>query len=134
MLKRLKTALRRWGPALIATRLLALWKLFRHPATPWPAKAVAGLVLVYVASPIDLIPDFIPVIGQLDELVLVPLGLALAVRLAPPALWQQCLAEAEASAGERVPRWLWAGALVLLIWAVLLVLFGLWFVRLLQSA
>jgi uncharacterized membrane protein YkvA (DUF1232 family) len=132
-MKRLKNALRRFGPAFMATRLLALWKLLRHPATPWPAKAVAALVLVYVASPIDLIPDFIPVLGMLDELVLVPLGVALAVRLTPAPLWQQCLAEAHGST-ERLPRWFWAGAAVLLVWAVLLGLFVWWLAGQLQQA
>jgi uncharacterized membrane protein YkvA (DUF1232 family) len=131
-MQRLKAALRRCSPAFMATRLLALCKLLRHPATPWPAKAVAALVLLYVASPIDLIPDFIPVIGQLDDLVLVPLGLALAVRLTPAPLWQQCLAEAERSS-ERLPRWLWAGAAVLLLWALLLGLFIWWLLGRLQG-
>lgn len=120
-------ALGRYGPAALATRLLALWKLLRHPATPWPAKAVAALVLVYVASPIDLIPDFIPVIGMLDDLVLVPLGVALAVRLTPAPLWQHCLSQAHAST-EKLPRWFWAGALVVLVWAALLGLMIRWLI------
>jgi uncharacterized membrane protein YkvA (DUF1232 family) len=120
-------ALGRYGPAALATRLLALWKLLRHPATPWPAKAVAALVLVYVASPIDLIPDFIPVIGMLDDLVLVPLGVALAVRLTPAPLWQHCLSQAHAST-EKLPRWFWAGALVVLVWAALLGLMIWWLI------
>jgi uncharacterized membrane protein YkvA (DUF1232 family) len=131
-MNRLGNALRRFGPAFMATRLLALWKLLRHPATPWPAKAVAGLVLVYVASPIDLIPDVIPFIGLLDDLVLVPLGLALAVRLTPPALWQECLSQAQAST-ERLPRWFWAGAAVLLVWALLLGLFLWWLLGVLKD-
>jgi uncharacterized membrane protein YkvA (DUF1232 family) len=132
-MKRLTRALGRLGPAVLATRLLALWKLLRHPATPWPAKAVAALVLMYVASPIDLIPDFIPVIGMLDDLVLVPLGVALAIRLTPAPLWQHCLSEAHLST-ERLPRWLWAGLVVLLTWAALLGLFGWWFVGVLRQA
>ncbi|MEY4752296.1 MAG: hypothetical protein RIQ60_4510 [Pseudomonadota bacterium] len=124
----LKRFFRRFAPADLAVRLLALAKLLRHPATPWPARAVAALVLIYVASPIDLIPDFIPLIGQLDDLLLVPLGLALAVRLAPAPLWQLCLAQARLSS-ERLPRWLWAGAAVLLVWALLLGLFVMWLWR-----
>jgi uncharacterized membrane protein YkvA (DUF1232 family) len=131
-MKRLKNALRRFGPAHMAVRLLALWKLLRHPETPWPAKAVAALVLVYVASPIDLIPDFIPVLGMLDDLVLVPLGLALAVRLTPAPLWQHCLGQAHAST-EKLPRWFWAGAAVLLVWALLLALLVGWLIGLLQA-
>ena len=54
------------------------------PRVPWFAKAVVGLVVAYALSPIDLIPDFIPVLGYLDDLLLIPLGIALAVRLIPP--------------------------------------------------
>ena len=74
----------------LKVHLLALWKLFRNPATPWIVKAVAVAVVAYAVSPIDLIPDFIPVLGQLDDLLLLPLGVALAVWLTPPALWAHC--------------------------------------------
>lgn len=89
--------------------LAALWKLFRHPATPRPAKWVALAVLVYAVSPIDLVPDFIPVLGQLDDLILVPLGLSLAVRLAPAGLWQAQLADARAHPDQvrRLARRAW---------------------------
>ena len=89
--------------ARLATYLIALWKLFKHPQTPRAAKLVAIMVLAYAVSPIDLIPDFIPVLGQLDDLILLPLGVALAVKLTPPALWEARLREAEASA-EKLPR------------------------------
>jgi uncharacterized membrane protein YkvA (DUF1232 family) len=111
--------------ARLATRLLALWKLMRHPETPWAPKLVALFVLAYALSPIDLIPDFIPVLGQLDDLILVPLGIALAVRLTPPALWQARLAEAHASA-DRLPRVWWGVLIVLLVWLLLLGLFVWW--------
>ena len=107
------------GVARIGVHLLALWKLFRHPQTPRAAKLVAIAVLAYAVSPIDLIPDFIPVLGLLDDLVLIPLGVALVVRLTPGPLWEARLREAEASS-DALPR-LWWGALgVLLVWAVLL--------------
>jgi uncharacterized membrane protein YkvA (DUF1232 family) len=109
----------------LRVRLLALWVLMRHPQTPWPCKAVAAVVVAYALSPIDLIPDFIPLLGQIDDLVLVPLGLALAVRLAPPALWQQCLAQAQVRA-QRLPRILWGAALVLLLWVAALLFFIGW--------
>ncbi len=105
--------------ANIGLHLLALWKLFKHPQTPRMAKLVAIAVLAYAVSPIDLIPDFIPVLGLLDELILIPLGVALVVRLTPKALWEERLREAESSA-DALPR-LWWGALgVLLLWAVML--------------
>jgi len=66
--------------------VISLWLAARDPRTPWYAKAVAGAVAAYALSPIDLIPDFIPVLGYLDDLILVPLGIALATRLIPPPL------------------------------------------------
>ena len=70
----------------LETEVRALWLASRDPRVPWLAKAVAGLTVAYALSPIDLIPDFIPVLGHLDDLVLVPLGLALAIRLVPPEI------------------------------------------------
>jgi len=114
--------------ARLATYLIALWKLFKHPQTPRAAKLVAIAVIAYAVSPIDLIPDFIPVLGQLDELILVPLGVALAIKLTPPALWEARLREAEASA-EKLPRMWWGAALIVLLWAVMFGLFLWWLAR-----
>lgn len=63
--------------------IVALWLAARDPRVPWYAKAVAGAVAAYALSPIDLIPDFIPVLGYLDDLVIVPLGILLATWLVP---------------------------------------------------
>jgi uncharacterized membrane protein YkvA (DUF1232 family) len=65
---------------------IVLWLAARDPRTPAAAKIVAGAVAAYALSPIDLIPDFIPIIGYLDDLLIVPLGIMLAVRLVPPVL------------------------------------------------
>lgn len=65
---------------------MALWLAARDPRVPWQAKALAGAVAAYALSLIDLIPDFIPVLGQLDDLLIVPAGIWLAVRLVPAAL------------------------------------------------
>ncbi|MCR5883464.1 DUF1232 domain-containing protein [Rhizobacter sp. J219] len=111
--------------ARLATYLIALWKLFKHPQTPRAAKVAAVLVLAYVLSPIDLIPDFIPVLGQLDDLVIVPLGIALVVRLTPRPLWEGLLREAEASR-DKLPRLWWGALLIVLLWLVLLGLFVWW--------
>jgi uncharacterized membrane protein YkvA (DUF1232 family) len=111
--------------ARLAVRLLALWKLVRHRDTPRAPKLIALLVLAYALSPIDLIPDFIPVIGLLDDIILVPMGIALAVRLTPPHLWQARMAEAEASA-DKLPKLWWGVLLIALIWLLLLGLFAWW--------
>jgi uncharacterized membrane protein YkvA (DUF1232 family) len=113
----------------MATYLIALWKLFKHPQTPRAAKWVAVAVLAYAVSPIDLIPDFIPVLGLLDDVVLIPLGIALVVRLTPRAQWEARLHEAEAST-EKLPRLWWAAALIALVWALLIGLFIWWLVLL----
>ena len=116
-----------FGPAnraRLAVYLLALWKLMKHPDTPRGPKLVALLVLLYALSPIDLIPDFIPVLGQLDDLILLPLGIALAVRLTPPALWQARLRDAEAQGG-RAPKMFWGAVLIVAVWLLMLA-GGLW--------
>jgi uncharacterized membrane protein YkvA (DUF1232 family) len=117
--------LRRANTARLATHLLALWKLFRHADTPRPAKVVALLVLAYALSPIDLIPDFIPVLGLLDDVILLPLGIALAVKLTPRHLWQARVAEAEQGA-EKLPRLLWGAAIVVAVWLLLIALLAWW--------
>jgi uncharacterized membrane protein YkvA (DUF1232 family) len=111
--------------ARLATRLLALWKLVRHRDTPRAPKLIALFVLAYALSPIDLIPDFIPVIGLLDDMILVPMGIALAVRLTPPHLWQARMAEAEASA-DKLPHLWWGVLLIVLVWLLVLGLFAWW--------
>ncbi len=86
-----------------------LWIAARDPCTPVAAKLVGGAVAAYVLSPIDLIPDFVPVLGLLDELLVVPLGLWLAARLIPRPLLESYRAEADAAADQPVSR---AGALL----------------------
>ena len=67
-----------------------LARAVRHRRTPWHAKAVGGLTLLYALSPIDLIPDFIPVLGLLDDLVIVPLGIWATMKLIPREVWAEC--------------------------------------------
>ena len=105
----------------IRVYLLALWKLFRHPETPRGARWIAIAVIAYAVSPIDLIPDFIPVLGQLDDLILIPLGIALAVRLTPKPLWAAMLQQAELSA-EKLPHFVWGAVAVVALWIALIAL------------
>jgi uncharacterized membrane protein YkvA (DUF1232 family) len=74
--------------------VVALWIAARDPRVPWYAKAAAGAVAAYALSPIDLIPDFIPIIGYLDDLLIVPVGIMLAVKLVPSDLMQEFREEA----------------------------------------
>ena len=92
----------------------AAWIAARHPRTPWYARAFGLLVTAYALSPIDLIPDFIPVLGLLDDLVLVPAGIWLFVKMLPPGLFEECRARAAEAA--RRPRSGWGALLVVLIW------------------
>ena len=112
--------LKRWAAELKA-QLVTLWFARRHPDTPWSAKLIAALVVAYAFSPIDLIPDFIPVLGYLDDLLLVPIGIYLAVRLIPPHVLSAARAEADAWLATRAqrPRNYWAAAVVVLIWLAL---------------
>lgn len=81
----------------------AVYLACKDPRVPWLPKAVAALVAAYALSPIDLIPDFIPIIGHLDDLVLVPLGLALAVRLIPAEIIEEHRARARRESPEGSP-------------------------------
>ena len=89
------SSLRAWAGAL-RRDVVALYLAARDPRVPWYAKAVALAVAAYAASPIDLIPDFIPVLGFLDELVVLPLGIMLAVRLIPAGIMDEHRAAAAA--------------------------------------
>lgn len=102
----------------------ALWLAARDPRVAWHAKAVAGLVAAYALSPVDLIPDFVPVLGYLDDIIIVPLGIILAIRLVPPELMAEFRSEA-ASRERPVSR---AGLVAILaIWLACLIFIGLWF-------
>ena len=100
---------------------LAMWFALHDARTPWTAKAVAALALLYLLSPIDPIPDFIPVVGLLDELVVLPLLVGLASRLLPAPVMQDCRAQADAWLAQRrpKPRWAAGAVLVVLTWTLL---------------
>ena len=104
----------------------ALYLAARHPATPWYAKLLVALLVAYALSPIDLIPDFIPVLGYVDDLILLPLGIALAIRLIPSAVLDACRARAAARLHDPPPRSWAAAAVIILIWLVAGVLCALW--------
>ncbi len=106
-----------------------LWIAARDPRTPFAAKLLGGLIAAYVLSPIDLIPDFVPLLGFLDELILVPIGLMVARLLVPEPLLAEFRAEAERAAERPVSR---LGALLILgLWALVLLFLALhiWAIR-----
>ena len=116
--------LRAWAGRL-KRDVLALWIAARDPRVPWPVKTLAAAVAAYALSPIDLIPDFIPILGYLDDLLIVPAGIWLVLRLIPPELMQQFRDEAD----ERVERpTSYAAAIVIvLLWIVAASLIWLFF-------
>lgn len=104
----------------------ALYLAARHPGTPWYAKLLVAAIVAYALSPIDLIPDFVPVLGYLDDLVLLPLGIALAIRMIPAAVLEECRGRAREAmhVGKRASTV--AAVVIVLIWLGLVALCGVW--------
>ena len=100
----------------------ALYLASRDPNVPWYAKGLALAVAAYAVSPIDLIPDFIPVIGYLDDLILVPLGVALVIRLVPPEIMAKHRALATAAQHDPVSKT--AAIVIISIWAAAILASG----------
>jgi uncharacterized membrane protein YkvA (DUF1232 family) len=100
----------------------ALYLAYKDPRVPWYAKVVVACVVGYALSPIDLVPDFIPILGYLDDLILVPAGIALALRLIPKEVMAECRDRAREALGKGKPKnWVAAGAIIA-VWAVALAL------------
>jgi uncharacterized membrane protein YkvA (DUF1232 family) len=104
----------------------ALYFAARHPRTPWVAKLLVIAIVAYAVSPIDLIPDFIPVLGFLDELILLPIAIVLATKLVPADVLRECRERAvnAGRAGSRAGRV--AAACIVLLWLALIVLTIAW--------
>ena len=119
-----QTFIQRWKnrARTIKRDVYTLYLAYRDPRTPWYGKVFAALVVAYAFSPIDLIPDPIPILGYLDDLILVPLGVMIAVRLIPPVVMSESRAKAEEMMRSGKPV-SWVGALIIgLIWVVLAIL------------
>ena len=110
----------------------ALYLASRDARVPIIAKVIIGLVVAYALSPIDLIPDFIPIIGYLDDLILLPLGIWLSIRLIPLAVWQECQALAVKQIAE-LPRSRGAAVAIMFIWLLAMAGFMLWLWPLLKN-
>jgi uncharacterized membrane protein YkvA (DUF1232 family) len=114
--------LREWARRLMAD-VVALWFCTRHPRTPFVAKALAAALVAYAFSPIDLIPDFIPVLGYLDELILLPAGIWLVLKLVPEEVMVECRGQAARWLEEKKsgPRSYLGAALVVVLWLAVLI-------------
>ncbi len=99
----------------LETEVYALYLAYRDARTPAAAKGVIGLLVAYAVSPVDPIPDVLPVVGYLDELVVVPLGVMLARRLVPDAVMRECRTQADEEMDVGRARWV-VGAATLLAW------------------
>jgi len=112
----------------LKSEVYALYLAYKHPRTPWYAKVLATLIIGYALSPIDLIPDFIPVVGYLDDLILVPLGIALLVKIIPRDILEECRAKVRSDILNRKPKNWIAAIIIVLIWllAIYLTLSLIW--------
>ena len=104
----------------------ALYLATRHPRTPWYAKLFVAGVVAYAFSPIDLIPDFVPVLGYLDDLILIPLGIVVAIKLVPPEVLAECRARAQEAEANGKPVSRIAALVIISIWVLLAALCALW--------
>lgn len=109
----------------LKTEAFALYLAARDPRTPWYAKLLVAGIVAYALSPIDLIPDFIPVLGYLDDLILLPLGITLAIRLIPQHVLAECRTRARKT-GDGRPVSRVAGAVIVIIWGVIAALGAVW--------
>ena len=114
MLDRMRQRARR-----LKAEMYALYLAYRDPRVPWYARLFAAGVLAYAFSPIDLIPDFIPILGYLDDLILVPLGIALALRMIPASVMADCRVRAAEALREGRPTNWGAVAVIIAIWVAL---------------
>jgi uncharacterized membrane protein YkvA (DUF1232 family) len=105
--------------AALKREVFALYFAAGDPRVPWYARAFMGLVLAYAFSPIDLIPDFIPVLGYLDDLIIVPLGVALALKMVPAQVMQDARKQVDALAQQGKPVSRIGAILVVAIWVIL---------------
>lgn len=104
----------------------ALYLAARHPGTPWYAKLLVAAVVAYALSPIDLIPDFVPILGYLDDLILIPLGIFLAIRIIPRPILEECRVQAQQIIASGKPVSRVAATIIVAIWIALAALCAAW--------
>lgn len=128
--RQVKALLKKWAGGLKRQTLLVYFAA-RDPRTSWSVRLLALLVAAYALSPIDLIPDFIPILGYLDDLLLVPLGVALVIRLIPEPVMES--AQRQALAATERPGSVGMAAVIVLIWLLALGCTGWWAYRALRA-
>lgn len=113
----------------LKTETYAIYLAYRDPRVPWYARLFAACVVGYAFSPLDLVPDFIPVLGYLDDLILVPLGIVLALKMIPPEVMAECRAEARQVMAQGKPVNRAAAVVIVVVWLLLAALAVLLVVR-----
>jgi uncharacterized membrane protein YkvA (DUF1232 family) len=104
----------------LTVQIFALYLAYRHPGTPWYARIISLAVTAYALSPIDLIPDFIPFVGYLDDLVIVPLGVWLVIRMVPPQVMAECQARSLEMKEAGALQFRWMVPVVISLWVLAL--------------
>ena len=103
---------------VLRSETLALYLAARDPRVPWYAKVLAAAIVAYALSPIDLIPDFIPILGYLDDVILIPLGIALVLRMVPAQVLEECRERARNELAGARPVSRAAAAVIVLLWVL----------------
>ena len=117
----------------LRTETYAIYLAYKDPRVPWYSKVFIALIIGYAFSPIDLIPDFIPVLGYLDDFILVPMGIAIVLKMIPDEVMQECRLKAcENFRGEKPTNWV-AATIIIVIWLLLAAIFVMLVVRSINS-
>lgn len=103
----------------IKTDLAALYVASKRNDIPWYIKFLIILIVAYALSPVDLIPDFIPILGYIDDLLILPLGIALVIRLMPDNVMEECRKEAQHVLNQKMPANWTAGLIIIAVWIVI---------------
>ena len=103
-------------------QIVIVYLAYMHKDVKWYKKAFLLLILIYAASPIDLIPDFIPILGMLDDIILIPLGIIIAIKIIPKNVWKECKINAENGISIDSKYKKMGAALISLIWIIVLIL------------
>lgn len=99
--------------------IYALYLACRDPRVPWHVRVMAWVVIAYALSPVDLIPDPIPILGYLDDLILIPLGVLIVIKMIPPQVLKDCREQAQVAFQKGMPKNWIAGGLIIMLWILL---------------
>jgi uncharacterized membrane protein YkvA (DUF1232 family) len=103
----------------LRTEVYAIYLAYRDPRVPWYARVFAAVIVAYAFSPLDIVPDFIPVLGYLDDLVLIPIGIALALKMMPPGVLDECREKAQEVMRQGKPMNKIAAGVIIALWLLL---------------